>query len=68
MIAAPNNKEQESSSSEDAAKTSISSLKSVGSNDPGFRKKTGGVRPWRVTEDVPRACIDVVIVGLGYLL
>lgn len=26
------------------------------------------VRPWRLTEDLPRACLDVVIAGVGYLL
>ena len=25
-------------------------------------------RPWRISEDVPRACLDVVVAGVGYLL
>ena len=26
------------------------------------------VRPWRVSQDGPRACLDVVVAGVGYLL
>lgn len=25
-------------------------------------------RPWRTSEDVPRACLDVLVAGVGYLL
>jgi len=28
----------------------------------------GVIRPWRLSVDVPRACIDTVIAGVGYLL
>ena len=60
--------EKESSSSEDESKKSVSSDKS---NDGGVvvvKNNISGVRPWRTTQDVPRACFDVVIAGVGYLL
>ncbi|KAB5560145.1 hypothetical protein GE09DRAFT_1057786 [Coniochaeta sp. 2T2.1] len=31
-------------------------------------RKKPVVRPWRVSVDLPRAAVDVVIVGVGYLL
>lgn len=33
----------------------------------GNRKRRGNV-PWRITTDVPRALLDTVIAGVGYLL
>lgn len=33
----------------------------------GSRKGRGG-RPWRISTDVPRAFLDTVIAGVGYLL
>ena len=33
-----------------------------------LRRKASAVRPWRTSQDVPRACLDVVIAGVGYLL
>lgn len=32
------------------------------------KKRSGGIRPWRLTTDLPRACMDVTIAGVGYLL
>lgn len=31
-------------------------------------KKTGGVRPWRLSVDPVRAAMDTVVAGVGYLL
>jgi hypothetical protein len=31
-------------------------------------RKGSGVRPWRVSTDLPRAVLDTVIVGVAYLL
>ena len=33
-----------------------------------IKKKVSGVRPWRTRQDIPRAGLDVVIAGVGYLL
>ena len=63
VIAGADKKERGSSrSSED--KANIGGF----SNVAGFKRKTGGVRPWRISQDAPRACLDVVIAGVGYLL
>ena len=63
MIAGVDEKERGSNrSSED--KGNVGSF----SNVSGFKRKTGGVRPWRISQDAPRACLDVVIAGVGYLL
>lgn len=32
------------------------------------KKRSGGIRPWRLTTDLPRACMDMTIAGVGYLL
>jgi len=32
------------------------------------RNGSPGMRPWRISTDVPRAILDTVIVGVGYLL
>jgi len=32
------------------------------------KKRSMGTRPWRITTDPLRACMDTVIVGVGYLL
>ena len=45
-----------------------SSGKNVGGKIKAFKKKVADVRPWRITQDLPRACLDVVIAGVGYLL
>ena len=67
MIVGAKEKEKEDYVSEDGSKSSVSSARS----DKGNTTPVGnvsGVRPWRTTQDVPRACLDVVIAGLGYLL
>jgi len=32
------------------------------------KKRSMGIRPWRITTDPIRACMDTVIAGVGYLL
>lgn len=62
VIAGVEEKEREMSLSEEESKR----------NDEGdikvFKRKSSAVRPWRITQDLPRACLDVVIAGVGYLL
>ena len=62
VIAGVEEKEREMSMSEEESKR----------NDEGnvkvFKRKSSAVRPWRITQDLPRACLDVVIAGVGYLL
>ena len=54
---------------EEESKMSFSSENSDdGSMNAIKRKRVSGVRPWRTAQDVPRACLDVVIAGVGYLL
>ena len=36
--------------------------------DIGAGKRRGRNRPWRISTDVPRALLDTVIAGVGYLL
>ena len=36
--------------------------------DIGAGNRKGRSRPWRISTDVPRATLDTVIVGVGYLL
>ena len=50
------------------SRMSSSSGKNVEGNMKVFKKKVADVRLWRTTQDVPRACLDVVIAGVGYLL
>ena len=33
-----------------------------------MRRTSSKVRPWRTTQDIPRACLDVLVAGVGYLL
>ncbi len=40
----------------------------AGAEEKEKESKRSRVRPWRITQDVPRACLDVVIAGVGYLL
>lgn len=32
------------------------------------KKRSMGIRPWRITTDPVRACMDTIIAGVGYLL
>ena len=32
------------------------------------KKRSMGIRPWRITTDPVRACMDTVLAGVGYLL
>lgn len=63
MIAGPEEKEKEQVSN-----VSVSSRSSDEGSIKVIKKDIVGVRPWRITQDVPRACLDVVIAGVGYLL
>jgi len=66
-IAGADEAEQDKRLSEDEPKRGSSSDKSIDGNVAVF-KKSSAVRPWRISQDVPRACLDVVIAGVGYLL
>ena len=61
-------KEKESRSKEQGSNMSISSKHSDEDSMKVIKKNVSGVRPWRTTQDIPRACGDVVIAGVGYLL
>ena len=50
------------------SKETGSSVSVSSGNSDGGSMKGSGVRPWRTTQDVPRACLDVAIAGVGYLL
>ena len=63
IIAGVGDKEKEQES-----KLSVSSRTSDEGSIKVIKKNVPGVRPWRITQDVPRACVDVVIAGVGYLL
>lgn len=68
FIAGAEEEVKERSLSDDESKRSVSSQQS---NDGGVvvvKNNLSGVRPWRTSQDVPRACFDVVIAGVGYLL
>ena len=65
VIAGAEEKEKDGRLSGEESKTSASSVKS---DEGGRTGKVSAVRPWRTTQDVPRACLDVVIAGVGYLL
>ena len=67
-ITAGAEKGNERSASEDGSTLSVSVEGTDGGDVPVFQRKRSGVRPWRTTQDVPRACLDVVIAGVGYLL
>ena len=70
IIAGPQAKEMEFtlSDSEDSKPTGNDNEKSDEGNVKVLRRKASAVRPWRTGQDVPRACLDVVIAGVGYLL
>ena len=68
VIAGAEEEEKESSSSKNRSERSISSDKSNEGGVNIVKNNVLGVRPWRTTQDVPRACFDVVISGVGYLL
>lgn len=68
VIAGAEERKKESTPSEDETKMSVSSKNSAEGNVMVLKRKGSGVRPWRTTQDVPRACLDVVIAGVGYLL
>ena len=54
-----------SSSSERSVSSNTSNGRSVA---PGKNANPPVIRPWRITEDGLRACFDVAIAGVGYLL
>jgi len=66
-IAGADEAEQEKRLSEDERKRGSFSDKSIDGTVAVF-KKSPPVPPWRISQDVPRACLDVVIAGVGYLL
>ena len=68
IIAGAEEKEKESKMSKDKSEVSVSGGESDQGSMFGVERKRSGVRPWRITQDVPRACLDVVIAGVGYLL
>ena len=68
IIAGAEEKEKKSRLSANESKTSVSSEKSNQGTMAALERKVSDVRPWRTTQDVPRACLDVVIAGVGYLL
>ena len=67
-IAGAEDKKIDDRSSADESRTSVSSEKSNERSMAVSKRNGSGVRPWRITQDVPRACLDVVIAGVGYLL
>ena len=68
IIAGAEEKEKKRRLSAEESKTSVSSEKSNQGSIVAMDRKVSDVRPWRTTQDVPRACLDVVIAGVGYLL
>ena len=68
IIAGAEGKEKEDKLGTTGSVMSVSSKESDEKNTTTSKGKTAGVRPWRITQDVPRACLDVVIAGVGYLL
>lgn len=68
IIVGAEEKENNSRSSADDSKMSVSSEQSNEGSMAILKGNISGVRPWRTTQDVPRACLDVVIAGVGYLL
>jgi len=66
-IAGADEQEQDKRFSEEELKRSSFSDKSI-DGSVAVSKKSSAVRPWRISQDVPRACLDVVIAGVGYLL
>ena len=69
-IAGPQAKEMEihKSDNEDSKPNSNNNEKSDEGNVKVLKRKASAVRPWRTDQDVPQACLDVVIAGVGYLL
>lgn len=68
VIAGAEEKDNDDRSSADESKMSASKEKSIERIMAVPKRNVSGVRPWRTTQDVPRACLDVVIAGVGYLL
>ena len=56
------------SSSSSSGKSSLDSVVDPKSKAHYTTTMRDGVRPWRVTQDLPLAGIDTVIAGVGYLL
>jgi hypothetical protein len=46
----------------------VLSANGVEEDDMAVKSRTTDVRPWRISTDVPRASLDTVIAGVGYLL
>lgn len=65
VIAGAEKEEKESNSSERSVSSDISKEQSVAVIKNAIPPV---VRPWRITQDGPRACFDLVIAGVGYLL
>jgi hypothetical protein len=55
-------------SSDSDAKRMILTENGVEEDVMVVKKRSLGIRPWRVTTDLVRACIDTIIAGVGYLL
>ena len=68
IIAGAEGKEKEGKLGTTESVMSDSSKESDEKNTTTSKGKIAGVRPWRITQDLPRACLDVVIAGVGYLL
>ncbi|MCJ1452961.1 hypothetical protein MMC28_003306 [Mycoblastus sanguinarius] len=46
----------------------MSNQKAAEGDPTATTSKHAGVRPWRISTDVPRALLDTIIAGVGYLL
>lgn len=69
VIAGVKEKEKESSLNADESKMSVSGEEKTGESMTVSERKISGVRPWRIiTQHVPRAFLDLLIAGVGYLL
>lgn len=66
VVAGKNLKEQISQDSD--MKKMVLSANGVEEDVFVVAKKTSGVRPWRISTDGPRAALDTIIAGVGYLL
>jgi len=55
-------------SSDSDSKRMILSENGVEENVIVVKKRSMGVRPWRITTDPVRAVMDTIIAGVGYLL
>ena len=68
VIVAVEEQEKKRRSREEESKMSGSCENSDEASMEVPKKEVSGVRPWRTSQDIPRACLDVVIAGVGYLL